>query len=72
MTFFGAFFFVSEERRELKREVFTIGDLVSKIGGFLSLFQFVFFLLGKYINIMAIMGAIVERLYFYTSDGKKV
>ena len=62
---FGSYFFVSEERRELQREVFTIIDLFSKVGGLLSLSNMIFSFIGTLINKQAIVGAIVEQVYYF-------
>jgi hypothetical protein len=63
---FGSYFFVSEERRELQREVFTLIDLLSKVGGIVSLSNMIFTFLGTMINKQAIVGAIVEQVYYFT------
>ena len=69
IVLFGSYFFVSEERREFKREVFTIVDLLSKVGGLVSLLNIAFIVIGTVINMNAIVWAMVEKIYYFTPDG---
>ena len=61
---FGTYFFVAEERRIFSRSAFTYSDLIANAGGFLSILKLVIGLVGKYLNMDALVASIVETLYF--------
>jgi hypothetical protein len=69
LVLFGSFFFVSEDRRVFQREAFTFIDLLSKVGGLISLLNIAFVVIGTVINMRAIVWAIVEKIYYFTPDG---
>lgn len=66
---FGTFFFVSEDRRVLVRSVFTVTDLLSQVGGLVSLLNIFLIVVGTIVNMYAILAAIAEQVYYFTPDG---
>ena len=61
--FFGAFFFLFDERTEHVRDVKTIIDLLSSIGGFQAIIFSVVAPIGIYINQKLYMGLFIKELF---------
>jgi hypothetical protein len=57
---FGTYFFVSGERMEHKRDVFTVVDLFSKVGGLTSIISAIFNVIGVKVNLKSLLAEIVQ------------
>ena len=70
-TLYGSYFFVSNERVEHSRKVYSIVDLLAALGGLLSLLLAVFKGIGHFFNKEQIVAKFIRSLYF-TKEPKSV
>jgi hypothetical protein len=67
--YFGAYFFVAEDRRVHRRDAFTIFDLLAKIGGLFSIIKIMIKGISKQINMEAIVISVAQQTFYCKSVG---
>jgi hypothetical protein len=65
---FGTFFFLSTQRKIINRDVYTIVDLLAKVGGLYSILRVFFKFIARNINMQALLYMVIRQVYLHTDE----